>query len=53
MERGRVTESEFTIGDLVRRADRHGIDVPILWAARCNLQVHDARSSEQMIAVPA
>jgi 2-dehydropantoate 2-reductase len=50
MERGRLTEGEFTIGDLVRCADRHGMDVPILRAALCNLQVHDARSSMPTLA---
>ena len=49
MERGRVTEGEYTIGDLVRRADRHGVEVPILRAALCNLQVHDARSSKETL----
>jgi 2-dehydropantoate 2-reductase len=42
-EVGRLTEGEHTIGDLVRRADRHGLAVPILRAALCNLQVHNAR----------
>jgi 2-dehydropantoate 2-reductase len=39
----RRTEGEHTVGDLVRRADRHGLAVPILRAALCNLQVHEAR----------
>jgi 2-dehydropantoate 2-reductase len=42
-EAGRRTEGEHTIGDLVRRAARHGLAVPILRAALCNLQVHEAR----------
>jgi 2-dehydropantoate 2-reductase len=43
LEAGRPTEGEHTIGDLVRRADRLGIDVPILRAALCNLQIYEAR----------
>ena len=39
---GRPTEGEHTIGDLVRRADRHGLEVPLLRAALCNLQIHEA-----------
>jgi 2-dehydropantoate 2-reductase len=43
LEAGRPTEGEHTIGDLVRRADRRGVDVPILRAALCCLQIHEAR----------
>jgi 2-dehydropantoate 2-reductase len=42
-EGGRRTEGEHTIGDLVRRADLHGMAVPILRAALCNVQVHEGR----------
>jgi 2-dehydropantoate 2-reductase len=42
-EAGRRTEGEHTIGDLVRRADLHGVAVPILRAALCNVQVHEGR----------
>ena len=42
-EAGRPTEGEHTIGDLVRRADQRGLDVPILRAALCNLQIQEAR----------
>lgn len=41
MEEGRPTEGEHTIGDLVDRANRRGIPVPILTAARCNLQTYE------------
>lgn len=41
MEEGRPTEGEHTIGDLVDRAARRGIDAPILAAARCNLQAYE------------
>ena len=40
MEEGRATEGEHTIGDLVERATRRSIPVPILSAARCNLQAY-------------
>jgi 2-dehydropantoate 2-reductase len=33
VENGRRSEGEQTVGDLVRRADRQGLDVPILRAA--------------------
>jgi 2-dehydropantoate 2-reductase len=42
MEAGRPTEGEHTIGDLVRRAERRGLDTPILRAALCNLQIYEA-----------
>jgi 2-dehydropantoate 2-reductase len=42
MEKGRITEGEHTIGDLVDRASKHGVSVPILTAARTNLQVYEA-----------
>lgn len=41
MENGRTTEGEHTIGDLVERANKHGVSVPIPAAARANLQVYD------------
>ncbi|MBX9945532.1 MAG: 2-dehydropantoate 2-reductase [Reyranella sp.] len=41
MEAGRPTEGEHTIGDMVDRANRRGIAVPILTAARCNLQAYE------------
>jgi len=43
LEAGRPTEGEHTIGDLVRRAERHGVEVPLLRAALCNLQIAEAR----------
>jgi 2-dehydropantoate 2-reductase len=43
LEQGRPTEGEDTIGELVRRADERGMEVPILRAALCNLQVYDFR----------
>jgi 2-dehydropantoate 2-reductase len=41
MEEGRTTEGEHTIGDLVERAQKRGVAVPILTAARCNLQAYE------------
>jgi 2-dehydropantoate 2-reductase len=43
IENGRPTEADHIIGDLVRRADRLGVDAPILRAALCNLQIYEAR----------
>jgi 2-dehydropantoate 2-reductase len=43
IENGRATEGEHIIGDFVRRADRLGIEVPMLRAALCNLQIYEAR----------
>jgi 2-dehydropantoate 2-reductase len=43
MEKNRPTEAEHTIGDMVDRALRHGINAPILTAARCNLEVYEAQ----------
>ena len=36
------TEVEHTLGDLARRAARHGMAAPLLQAALCALQVHEA-----------
>ena len=41
MEEGRPTEGEHTIGDLVGRAMRHGLPVPLLTAVRCSLQAYE------------
>ena len=41
MEEGRPTEGEHTIGDLVERAMRHGLPVPLLTAVRCSLQAYE------------
>lgn len=43
MEQGFPTEGEHTIGDLVDRANRRGLAVPILTAARCNLQTYELK----------
>lgn len=40
---GGATEADHIIGDLVRRAEKRGLDVPLLKIALANLQVHEAR----------
>jgi 2-dehydropantoate 2-reductase len=40
---GRRTESDHIIGDLVRRAQRHRLAIPILQVAWTNLEVHETR----------
>ena len=48
MEAGRPTEGEHTIGDMVEHARRADLSVPILNAARCNLQAYEiSRGSRQ------
>ena len=46
MENGCATEGEHTIGDLVKRAARHGISTPILGAALCNLQTYEINRNQ-------
>ena len=48
IENGRPTEAEHIVGDLVNRADRLGVDTPILRAALCNLQIYEARRSARV-----
>ena len=43
MENGRTTEGKHTVGDMVNRAEKHGVAAPILTAARCNLQVYEGQ----------
>ena len=45
MEDGRPTEGEHTVGDLAGRAAQAGIAVPLLTAARCNLQAYELNRS--------
>jgi len=45
MEDGRPTEGDHTIGDLVERAARAGINASLLAAARCNLQAYEINRS--------
>ena len=50
LEAGRRTEGEHTIGDLVRRAERHGIAVPTLRAALCALEAHEVQRRNRAAA---
>jgi 2-dehydropantoate 2-reductase len=47
MEGGRPIEGEHTIGDMVEHAARLDVPVPILRAARCNLQVYEINRSNR------
>jgi len=47
MEDGRPTEGEHTIGDLVDRAAKVGVNTPLLTAARCNLQAYEINRSQR------
>lgn len=40
---GRRTEGDHIVGDLVRRAEKHGIAVPVLDSARIMFAAHEAR----------
>jgi len=53
MEQGRPTEGEHTIGDMVAKADHHGVAVPVLAAALCNLQVYERARTGQPATVAA
>jgi 2-dehydropantoate 2-reductase len=50
LEAGRPTEGEHTIGDLVRRAERRGIAVPVLRAALCALEAHEVQRRNRALA---
>jgi 2-dehydropantoate 2-reductase len=47
LESGRRTEGEHVLGDLLKRAELHGLEVPLIRAAVCSLQVHEARVAER------
>jgi len=42
-----LAEGEHTIGDLVDRAARRSIPVPVLTAARCNFQAYEINRTKQ------
>ena len=42
-ESGKVTEGEHIIGDLIKRADDHGVSVPIMKCALAAIQTHEAK----------
>jgi 2-dehydropantoate 2-reductase len=39
LQSGLRTEHEHVLGELLRRAQQHGVDAPLLAAAYCHLQV--------------
>jgi 2-dehydropantoate 2-reductase len=43
---GGATEGDHIIGDLVRRAEKRGLAVPLLRIALANLQVHEAKRKQ-------
>jgi 2-dehydropantoate 2-reductase len=43
VENGRATEADHIVGDMLRRGERLGVEVPILQTALCNLQIYEAR----------
>jgi 2-dehydropantoate 2-reductase len=47
IEEGRPTEGEHTVGDLMRRAARHGVSAPLLTAALCSLQAYEVSRSRR------
>lgn len=47
IERGGPTEGEQILGDLLRRAQAHGVDAPILAAAATHLRVYALQASSQ------
>ncbi len=47
---GGATEGDHILGDLVRRAERRGLAVPLLRVAFANLQVHEARRGAKTAA---
>jgi 2-dehydropantoate 2-reductase len=42
VQRGRPTEADHIIGDMLRRAHRHGLDAPMLRIANTHLQCFEA-----------
>jgi 2-dehydropantoate 2-reductase len=43
LDAGRRTEADAILGDMLHRARSFGIDMPVLRAAYCHLQVHENR----------
>jgi len=39
-------EADHIVGDIVRRARRYGVDVPLMRAAYAHLQVYEARQQQ-------
>jgi 2-dehydropantoate 2-reductase len=43
METGKVTEGQHIVGDLVKRADDHGVPVPIMKSALAAIEAYEAK----------
>ena len=50
IENSRPTEGEHVVGDLVNRADRLGLDTPMLRASLCCLQIYESRRHAKLVA---
>src|SRR5215218_5353258 len=47
IEGGGPTEGEHVLGDLVRRAERMGVQTPVLRLARCHVAAYEARRARE------
>jgi 2-dehydropantoate 2-reductase len=47
IDRGAPTEGEHVLGDMVARAERHGIPVPLVRIARCHVAAYAARKARE------
>ncbi len=47
IERGAPTEGEHVLGDMVARAERHGIATPLVRLARCHVEAYAARKARE------
>jgi len=50
IERGAPTEGEHVLGDMVARAEWHGVATPLLRLARCHVAAHAARRAREQRA---
>jgi len=46
---GGATEGDHIVGDMLRRAEKRGLDAPLLRIALANLQVHEARRNKAQL----
>lgn len=51
IEAGRPTEADHILGDMLRRAQRHGIPTPLLSIAVTHLQTYERRRASEAIAL--
>lgn len=47
IDRGAPTEGEHVLGDMVARAERHGIATPLVRVARCHVAAYAARKARE------